>query len=83
MIQTRFELDNYTTIVLDVVKGKYGLSNRNEALQRMVLEFGSEFVEPSLNEETLIELDNTYEEHMKKHPNRTMTNKELKELLDI
>jgi hypothetical protein len=83
VIQARFQLDEYTTRVLDVIKGKFGLSNRNEALQKMILEHGNEYVEPNLNEETLIELDSIYENHMKKHSKRKMTKKELKKLLEI
>jgi hypothetical protein len=83
VIQTRFELDDYTLRVLDVIKGKFGLKNRDEALRRFALENGSEYVEPLIDEAILTELDVTYEEHLKKHKNRTMTEKELDKLLGL
>ena len=83
MSQARFTLDEYTMNVLDVVKGKFGLKNRNAALLRFVHEFGAEFVEPKVNEEALKELDETTNKHLKKHGQRKMTMKELKELTGI
>lgn len=84
MAQARLNLDEYTTRVLDVVKGKYGLKNREDALNKFVKEYGGDFVEPSVNEEYLKELDFKLEEHKKKYPNgNTMTLKELDELLGI
>ncbi|HLC95952.1 MAG TPA: hypothetical protein VJH97_01390 [Candidatus Nanoarchaeia archaeon] len=83
MIQARFEMDEYTVRVLDVIKGKFGLKNRDEALKKLALEAGNEYVELAPNEMVLKELDAMYESHMKKHPNRKMTDSELKKLLGL
>ena len=83
MTQARLELDEYSARVLDVIKGKYGLKNRSEALKRFTIEKGVEFVEPVANEQTLRELDIIYEKHMKKHRNRKMTNTQLSKLLGM
>lgn len=83
MKQARIELDDYTSRVLDVIKGKFGLKNRNEALKRLALEAGSEYLELAPNEMALKELDAIYESHKKKHGSRTMTDKELKKLLGL
>jgi len=83
VIEARFRLDEYTTRVLDVVKGKFGLKNRDEALKKFAEECGSSFVEPIPKEEVLLELDSIYEQHKKKHKNRKMNNNELKDILNI
>ena len=83
MIQARFEMDEYTVRVLDVIKGKFGLKNRDEALKKLALEAGNEYVELAPNEMVLKELDAMYESHMKKHQNRKMTDSELKKLLGL
>jgi hypothetical protein len=57
MTQARFMLNEQTTRVLDVIKGKYGLKNRNEALHRVVQEHGDVYIEPAVNESTLEEMD--------------------------
>ena len=83
MTQARLEMDDYTARVLDVVKGKFGLKNRSEALRKLALEAGDDYVELAPNEMVLKELDAMYASHMKKHPDRTMKNAELKKLLRL
>jgi len=83
VIQTRMEMDDYTARVLDVIKGKFGLKNRSEALKKLALEAGNDYIELAPNEMVLKELDAMYVSHMKKHPNRVMTNTELKKLLRL
>jgi len=83
VIQARFQLDEYTVRLLDVIKGKFGLKNRDEALNKLALEVGEKYVEPIVNETTLKELDLIYVNHMNKHANRKMTDKELKGLLNV
>jgi hypothetical protein len=83
VIQARFELENYTVRVLDVVKGKFGLKNRSEALNKLISDIGSSYVEPVADENVLRELDAVYEDYKKKHPNRKMSDTELKKLLGL
>jgi hypothetical protein len=83
VIQTRLEIDDYTARVLDVIKGKFRLKNRSEALQKLVLENGSSYVEQETNELALRELDAIYEDHKKKHKKRKMTDSELKKILGL
>lgn len=83
MIEARFKLDDHTKRVLDVIKGKYGLSNRNDALKQLVELEGDKYVEPTANESVLKELDEEYETHKKKHKNRRMDDKELRGLLNV
>jgi len=81
--QARFEMDDYTIRVLDVIKGRFGLKNRDEALRRLALDVGEKFVELTPNEVVLEEIDAIYEDHKKKHKNRKMNNAELKRLLNV
>jgi len=83
MVQARFDLDDYTIRVLDVIKGKFGLKNRSEALERFAKENGSEYVEPVPNEKILKELDAVIEKHIKKQAYRKMSEKELDRLLGL
>ena len=82
MTQARLELSPYTQRVLDVIKGKFGLKNRTEALNKFALEYGSEFVEPPVNEDYLKELDGRYNVHIKKNKFKPMSKKEFDELFD-
>jgi len=81
MTQARLVLNEHTTRVLDVVKGKFGLKNRSEALNKLVQEEGDKYVEPKVDDFILRELDAIYNEHKKKYANRRMTTKEVDKLL--
>ena len=83
MVQTRLEIDDYTARVLDVVKGKFGLKNRSEALQKLALDSGNEYVELAPNEMVLKELDEIYINHTKKHGKRSMKDTELRKMLGL
>jgi metal-responsive CopG/Arc/MetJ family transcriptional regulator len=82
-MQARLEMTEYTTQVLDVVKGKFGLKNRSEALNKLAEECGSEYVEQQPSEMVLRELDAAYEDHKKNHQERKMSDTELKKLLGL
>jgi hypothetical protein len=83
MTEARFELDDYSIRVLDVVKGKHGLKNRNEALKKILDECGGAYVEKEPSEKMLVELDAIYEAHKKKYPNRKITESEMNKLLGL
>ena len=76
-------MDEYTARVLDVIKGKFGLKNRSEALKKLALEAGNEYIELAPSEMVLKELDAIYEDHKRKHGNRKMSDKELRKLLSL
>ncbi len=82
MTHARFNLNEYSIRVLDVIKGKYGLKNRNEALNKFIEKFGEEFVQPKINEEILFELDNIVLEHEKKYGIRRKSKKDLDKLFE-
>lgn len=77
------EMDDYTARVLDVIKGKFGLKNRSEALKKLALEAGNDYIELAPNEMVLKELDEIYESHKKKYGKRAMSDSELKKLLGL
>jgi metal-responsive CopG/Arc/MetJ family transcriptional regulator len=83
MAQARIELTDYSARVLDVVKGKYGLKNRSDALNKALSQIGPIYVEEKPNENVLRELDVIYNSHLIKHKNRKMTDDELKRLLGL
>ena len=83
MTQARFDLDDYTVKVLDVVKGRHGLKNRNEALLHFVHEHGTDYADFPLGPETVRRIQRILEEHKKKHPHRTMSIKDVDKLLGM
>lgn len=83
MTQARLELDDYSKRVLDVVKGKFGLKNRSEALVKFCHEYGDAFVEEKPNEMFLRDLDQAIYETEKNKNNKDMSIEELDDLLGL
>lgn len=59
MTQVRLELDEQSLRVIDVVKGRYGLKNRSEAVKYFVKEQGLQYMEREIKlpDAELAELD--------------------------
>lgn len=73
-------INKYTSRVLGVVKEKYGLRGKGEAIDKFADLFGEEYVEKQVSEEYVKKILKIEEEHFKKHPNRRMSDKELDKL---
>ena len=76
----RANISEYTNRVLGVIKEKYGLRDKSEAIDKFAQMFGGEFVEPEIKEEVLQEMIKACEEHHRKHGNRRMSLEELNKL---
>lgn len=81
-INVRAKVDEYTNRVLGVVKEKYGLKDKSEALNRFVSMYGEEFVEKEVKEEFVAEAVAVVREHHSKYPARKMSLEELDRLVE-
>lgn len=83
--QARFELDEYTIRVLDVVKGKFGLKTRNEALNTFIKEYGQDLVDYEVSDEVVKHFDNIVKEHEAEYGKKwkPMSEKDLDNLLGL
>ena len=71
---------DYTNRVLGVVKEKYGLNDKSQALNKFAEMFGEEFVDREIKDEIIKEVIASCDRHIKKHGFKTMTTKELDNL---
>ena len=83
MTQVRLDVEEYTLRVLDVIKGKFGLKNRDDAMNKFVQLYGEDYVEPQIDESVLREMDEIYESHMKRKDRKRMNLKEFDSLLGL
>lgn len=81
-IQLRAEIDEYTSKVLGVIKERFGLKDKSQALIKLAHLHGQEFVPLELKDSVAQELIYTCNEHIQKYGRRKMTTKELDELCD-
>ena len=82
-ISFRAEIDEYTNRVLGVIKEKYGLKTKSEALNKFADMYGEEFVDRDVKDELVQEVVAIAAKHNKNYPKRTMTNEELDKLCGV
>lgn len=51
MVQAIINLDEHENRVLNIIKGKYGLKNKSEAINLIIKEYEKELLEPELRPE--------------------------------
>lgn len=79
-VNLRANVSEYTNRVLGVIKEKYGLRDKSEALDKFAEMFGGEFVELEVREDVMREMIRACKEHDRKYKNRRMTLEELDKL---
>jgi hypothetical protein len=74
--------EDYTSRVLGVIKEKYGLNDKSQALNKFVDMFGEEFVEKEVSEEYIKKILEIEDNHFKKYGYRNTTFKQLEKELE-
>lgn len=82
MVDARVSLNDYTNRVLAVVKAKYDLNDKSQALNKFIEMYGENEVEPRVKESYVKKVLKIEEEHFKKHGYAAMSKKELDELFE-
>lgn len=60
-------VDDYANRVLGVIKERFGLKDKNQALNRFIELFGEEFVEKEVDEKLVTEVIDSCNAHVKKY----------------
>ena len=77
MVFARLNLSEYANKVLNVVKAKFNLKDKSEALNKFAEMCGEEIVEREANDDYIKKIIQIDERHIKKYGNKKMTIKEL------
>lgn len=80
MVDARVILSRYSNRVLAVVKAKYDLRDKSEAINKFIETYGSSEVEPEVKESYVKKLLEIEKEHFERHGYRKMSDRELDEL---
>lgn len=81
-ISARVELDEYSNRVLAMIKAKYGLKDKSQAINKFVLIFGDEILEKEATEEYTKKALKIVNKHFENYGNRKMTKQELNNLFE-
>lgn len=77
------ELDEYANKVFAVLKAKYGLKDKSEAINKFAELYGDEVVEKDAKEEYIKNILEVTDKHFKKYGHKSMTLAELDALCEI
>ncbi len=80
MTSARVILEPYSNKVLNVVKAKYELKDKSEALNKFIEMYGKQEVEPEVKDSYVKKVIGIEKRHIAKYGRRNMSKKELDEL---
>ncbi len=83
MVSAQVDLNDYTNWVLKVIKAKFNLRDKSEAINKFAEIYGDELVEKEANDQYVKKVLEISNRHMKKYGNRKMTLKELDALCEM
>jgi len=83
MISARVELNNYANKVLGIIKIKFGLRDKSEALNKFIELYGEEVMEKEASEEYIKKIIATTKKHFEKYDNKKMTLQELDKVCGV
>lgn len=83
MISARVELDDYSNRILGIIKIKFGLKDKSEALNKFIELYGEEIMEKEANEEYTKKIIDITKKHFEKYANKKMTLQQLDKLCEV
>jgi len=82
MVLARLSINEYSNKVLNVIKARFGLKDKSEALNRFAEMYGDDVVEKEANDKYIKKILGIDERHMKKYAYKKMSIKELDKLCE-
>jgi len=81
-VAVNIRVKDYTSRVLGVVKEKFGLRDKGQALDKFAEMYGEEFVDREIKEEVIREVIESCERHIKKYGFRSRTVADLRKIIE-
>ncbi len=69
MVQAVVKLSEHSNRILNIVKAKYGLRDKSEAIEKITTEYEQEILEPELRPEFVLSVQKAQKERFKKVKN--------------
>ncbi|MFH0869268.1 MAG: antitoxin [archaeon] len=83
MVNVNLKISDYASRVLGVIKEKFGLNDKSEALNKFAEMFGDDFIEKDAKDEYVKKILHVSEEHFKKYGYKKMSLAELNKLCEV
>ena len=82
MVDARVHLSKYANRVLTVVKAKYDLNDKSQALNKFVEDYGENELEPEVREDYIKKILKIEKDHFKKYGYRHTSIKDLRKEIE-
>jgi len=79
MVQAVINIREHANRILNIVKAKYGLKDKSQAIELVIAQYEKTFLEPELKPEYIEKAKKT----MKEKPERVGTPKDLKKMMGL
>ena len=83
MTSARVDISEYANKVLAVIKARFGLKDKSEAINKFIELYGDEIVEKQANEEYVKKVMDIANAHLEKYKNKKMSLQELDNLCEV
>lgn len=83
MISARVELNEYTNKVLNIIKFKFDLKDKSEALNKFIELYGDDLVEKQASDEYTKKILEMTNDHFEKYKDKKMSVEELDQLCEV
>ena len=83
LVSARVELNEYTNKVLNMIKIKFNLRDKSEAINKFIELYGEDIVEKEVSDEYVQKVIKICDEHLAKPGRKRMTIEELDRLCGI
>ena len=83
MVYARINLNDYANRVLNVIKAKFDLRDKSEAINKFIDMFGDDLVEKEASEEYVKKVVATCKKHYGTYGHKKMSKKEFNELFEL
>ena len=83
MISARVELDDYANRILGIIKIKFALKDKSEALNKFIELYGEDVMEKEATEEYTKKIIEVVKKHFDKYSHKKMSIEELDRLCEV
>ena len=83
LISARVKLNNYSNKILGIIKLKFDLHDKSEAVNKFVEIFGETILEEEVSDDYLAKVISLTKKHLEKYKNKKMSLAELDKLCEI
>jgi len=83
LISARVEINEYANRVLAIIKAKFSLKDKSEAINKFIELYGEEVAEKQANDEYVKKIINITNNHLEKYKNKKMSLNELDRLCEV